>query len=470
MHLFLALCVAVPSVVALSKDAEAATVLHDQFDNSATTITNSQNYESDFDSYDSEAADDFQVPAGTTWTVETIEVSGQYTAGFTPPTGVNVRLYSDATGLPGALVEEWLNVQPTGGFGSPNYSNFSVPLAASPQLGSGHYWISVQANLVAGSHWSWRNRTVTTLSPAAYRNPGGGWETPCETWGQRAASCSGGDIAATDPDQMFALFGTATDANDAPLSLTPPTETQQVGAPHTLSATVRDASGQPVQGADVDFEIVSGPNAGLQQAGMTDATTDANGVATFTYTSNYPSGTHTDTVRACSETGGTENDICDGTEPRDTATVTWQTSTDFGPDCSDGYDNDGDTLFDYPDDRGCGSDTDIGEGGPFRSKVTVSYNREGQRIGFFNGRVSTTTNGPDGCRRQRKVKLVKMGHGTVDRMESDADGSWQSMRFEFGRRSATYFVKVAAKEFTTRGGDAIICRSARSDSLEVRRH
>lgn len=62
---------------------------------------------------------------------------------------------------------------------------------------------------------------------------------------------------------------------------------------------------------------------GFAKTGMTDATTDANGVATFTYTSNAPG---TDTVRACSETGGTENDICDGTEPNDTAEVTWGTS------------------------------------------------------------------------------------------------------------------------------------------------
>jgi hypothetical protein len=106
------------------------------------------------------------------------------------------------------------------------------------------------------------------------------------------------------------------------LTLTPRAATNQVGTQHTVTATVRNQFGQPVQGADVDFRITGGPNQGLAQAGMLDATTDANGVATFTYTSNVVG---TDTIVACSETGGSENDQCDAGEPSGQATKTWQT-------------------------------------------------------------------------------------------------------------------------------------------------
>ena len=108
------------------------------------------------------------------------------------------------------------------------------------------------------------------------------------------------------------------------ITLTPRAATNQVGTPHTVTATVRNQFGQPVQGANVDFSITQGPNAGLTQAGMTDAVTDANGNATFTYTSNAVG---TDTIQACSETGGTENDTCNANqgEPTATATKTWQT-------------------------------------------------------------------------------------------------------------------------------------------------
>jgi uncharacterized protein (DUF2141 family) len=106
------------------------------------------------------------------------------------------------------------------------------------------------------------------------------------------------------------------------VTVTPRAATNQVGTPHTVTATVRNQFGQPVQGANVDFTITNGPNAGLAQAGMTDAVTDANGTATFTYTSNAVG---TDTIRACTETGGSENDTCNGGEPSGTATKTWQT-------------------------------------------------------------------------------------------------------------------------------------------------
>jgi len=106
------------------------------------------------------------------------------------------------------------------------------------------------------------------------------------------------------------------------ITLTPRAATNQIGTPHTVTATVRNQFGQPVQGANVDFQITQGPNAGLSQAGMTDAVTDANGVATFTYTSQAVG---TDTIVACSETGGTENDTCNPGEPTATATKTWQT-------------------------------------------------------------------------------------------------------------------------------------------------
>jgi hypothetical protein len=94
--------------------------------------------------------------------------------------------------------------------------------------------------------------------------------------------------------------------------------------PHTVMVTVRNQFGQPVQGANVDFSITAGPNAGLAQAGMTDAVTDANGVATFTYTSNVSG---TDTILACSETGGSENDTCNAGEPSATGSKTWQTGS-----------------------------------------------------------------------------------------------------------------------------------------------
>ncbi len=209
-RLMLSLSLFMGVLVAVTPARAQTTVLHDQYDNLTSTTTNSQNYDSVNDDYDNEAADDFEVPAGTTWTIQTFEVDGQYNSPDDRPSSLNVRIYHDANGLPGALVEEWLNLQPTGGFGEPDYSNFSIPLPDAPALSPGRYWISVQVNLVSGEHWFWRNRSETDFNPAAWRNPGGAWETPCEDWGRRAATCApSGDLSTSNPDQVFRLIGTA---------------------------------------------------------------------------------------------------------------------------------------------------------------------------------------------------------------------------------------------------------------------
>ncbi|HEY9246763.1 MAG TPA: Ig-like domain-containing protein, partial [Candidatus Methanoperedens sp.] len=74
--------------------------------------------------------------------------------------------------------------------------------------------------------------------------------------------------------------------------LSPTTATNPVGTTHTVTATVQDATGKPIVGREVTFTILSGPNA--PKTG--NSTTDSNGTATFTYTSNGIAGT--DTIQA----------------------------------------------------------------------------------------------------------------------------------------------------------------------------
>jgi hypothetical protein len=139
---------------------------------------------------------------------------------------------------------------------------------------------------------------------------------------------SGQTVGGPAQDGATKQWQTSTVNQGGTITLTPSAATNQVGTPHTVTATVRDQFGQPVAGANVDFSITQGPNAGLAQAGMTDAVTNAQGQATFTYTSNAVTQPgQPDVIQACSETGGTENDTCNPNqgEPTATATKVWQT-------------------------------------------------------------------------------------------------------------------------------------------------
>src|SRR5262245_20345911 len=47
--------------------------LYDQYDNPGSFSTNAQNYENLFNTFDDELADDFVVPSGVGWSIDTVE-------------------------------------------------------------------------------------------------------------------------------------------------------------------------------------------------------------------------------------------------------------------------------------------------------------------------------------------------------------------------------------------------------------
>src|SRR5207253_6312178 len=72
-------------------------------------------------------------------------------------------------------------------------------------LGSGTYWVSIQANMnFAAGEWGWTDRTVQSNSAAAWQNPNGGFAIGCRTWGVRNSTC-GMDPGV--PDQAFQVIG-----------------------------------------------------------------------------------------------------------------------------------------------------------------------------------------------------------------------------------------------------------------------
>jgi hypothetical protein len=199
-------------------------VLYNQYNNASSGDVTSQNFEAANDAFDSEAADDFVVPAGQMWDITTVDVQGDY-SGSGPVVTFNVVFYSNnpATNLPGAALATRL----ASGYVDTS-GDFAITLTSSVTLGSGAYWVGVQANmdLASGGQWFWHNRSVTSNQGAAWRNPGNGFGTGCTAFGRRT-TCLGG----TDPDQVFSLTGFAITAPDhsGTLASTDPTITDPGG-------------------------------------------------------------------------------------------------------------------------------------------------------------------------------------------------------------------------------------------------
>jgi len=177
-------------------------VLYSQVDFPGANAASSQNFEPANDAFDNELADDFVVPAAG-WAINEVAVNGVYFNGTGPAATVNVRFYTNSGTLPDALVAgcSYPAIVPVDVAGS-----FTLALAPACNLTAGTYWVSVVANMnfTPNGQWGWSDRTTTSNSPAAWRNPGGGFGTPCTTFGPRAALCG---IDAAAPDQIFTLSG-----------------------------------------------------------------------------------------------------------------------------------------------------------------------------------------------------------------------------------------------------------------------
>ncbi|HEY1434945.1 MAG TPA: hypothetical protein VGG65_06190, partial [Thermoanaerobaculia bacterium] len=78
------------------------TVLYSQLDNDTGLVSVSQDFETALDQFDSQAADDFVVPPGVSWQINSVVTNGQYFNGAGPAAAVNLTISDDNAGLPGA--------------------------------------------------------------------------------------------------------------------------------------------------------------------------------------------------------------------------------------------------------------------------------------------------------------------------------------------------------------------------------
>ena len=237
------LATAIPSglavEMALSKGGSTPTptpgsILYDQYDNFATEEPiniPSQDAETALDFFDSQAADDFIVPAAQTWQVTEVDVLGEYDS-TGPAASFHVFFYQNGAGnLPGMLVASRLENSYTGS------NDFVITLTESVILPEGHYWVSVQArqDITQAGFWLWHNRTIQSNAGAAWQNPGNGFGTGCVVWIRRVTCAV---LQQTAPDQVFRLIGTAGGGTPTPTSTPTPSPTPSPTATPTATATV----------------------------------------------------------------------------------------------------------------------------------------------------------------------------------------------------------------------------------------
>ena len=212
--------------------------LYDQYNNSANSLTLSATF-NDVPQDNSDLADDFVVPAGQTWNVQSIDANGMYA--FCPNNNCigandwNVFFYMDnGSGLPGTQVYN-ATPQPVTQVGT----TFTVNLPTAAVLTPGTYWVEIQANMTLSEEgaWYWTDRTVQSNRGAAWQNPGGGY-CASPSWLQKLTCIP----TAGGPDQVFRLNGTlgthADSASPSDPSATP-SSTPEPSVTPTATPTLR---------------------------------------------------------------------------------------------------------------------------------------------------------------------------------------------------------------------------------------
>ncbi|HEV7570810.1 MAG TPA: carboxypeptidase regulatory-like domain-containing protein [Thermoanaerobaculia bacterium] len=102
----------------------------------------------------------------------------------------------------------------------------------------------------------------------------------------------GFDLACSGNESLqWRLIGTTGINANGDFLLSPPTGTNQLGQPYTVTASVTDANGQPLANVNVTFKVIQGPNVGANGS----AVTNAAGTAVFAYTGHSAG---TDTIQA----------------------------------------------------------------------------------------------------------------------------------------------------------------------------
>ena len=201
------------SVTSIIQSDEASAGLVNQLDHSSEWGVLSINFQSIYNDYSTESADDFTVPAADgSWIIHQVDAIGWCKDIDTGEPiscsnleSANVRIYRDASGLPADTAfysadEQNISVVSSSGNVAKRYT---IELETPAVLAEGKYWISVQINRdFEDGFWYWNLRTIQSGSIYAWRNPGGGWGVS-SIW----TNISDLQPDADDPDINFYLGG-----------------------------------------------------------------------------------------------------------------------------------------------------------------------------------------------------------------------------------------------------------------------
>lgn len=247
-------------------DPRAPKVLRSQLRGKAETWNYAVNFPG-MNPYDFEVADDFTVPIGQTWTLGGLRLAGAYVPAPPVNPAVDVTVYADDDGKPGAEVFHKAGVSLHAGSVPDIWEAvFDGPF----DLSEGHYWIGFQGLVDIGTELRvYESDDFDANDPADRpydaRNPGGALAPDCPDW-TTAIECNGQRFSLA-----IALLGPA------------PIETGKAYADHYESFGNVGISQPCTSGLLANDELTAGPVIGYDTPTINGATVNVTEDGGFDY-------------------------------------------------------------------------------------------------------------------------------------------------------------------------------------------
>jgi len=181
----------------------AQNILFDQTSSPTGTGTASQDFESTYNQYDCMQADDFIVPSGEVWSIDSVLIIGSYSATATETAGVVTRFMNNhSSNKPGSLVwDTTISANADPDSNGTLLAEYATPFV----LSAGHYWLGGAARkdfASGGGQWYWYHDSTGGNHDIHWRNPGNGFSSGCTNW-----ALSSGCVSTTAPGGLFRIYG-----------------------------------------------------------------------------------------------------------------------------------------------------------------------------------------------------------------------------------------------------------------------
>ena len=152
-----------------------------------------------------QCADNFTVPGGMQWTIDSIAFTGTYSVA-TNMDSIVVAIYSDVAGAPGTTPIMVRTTRPV--LGITTGTNMAVKFSSPLVVPAGNYWVSIYAvyntaSTLAQGRWNWSTSTTATGLNCHIRDYTGLFGIPPFPWTPTTTLVPG------ELSHLFSLFGTS---------------------------------------------------------------------------------------------------------------------------------------------------------------------------------------------------------------------------------------------------------------------